>query len=421
MTTFRSYHSGGSSATRAETVEVAVDQAVDALTLSCRELCALPLQLLASTRLQDTLLALDVSRNRLDALPPSGLGAFRALDVLNVSRNRLRVMPAELPPNLGTLLALSNSLRPVARSLPLASLAALPKLTLLDLQYNAKLGGEATAATIREALPGGIEASAAQRDATQLRAQLEPLSTPQLRGRLDRLFGVPTHPDDVDREHVLARLRERQTVRAEGYIVLPRPLHGASASEARYASEADPRASEADASEADAAPRVAGRRPALDGGGGDESLLPSGGAERAARESAKARLAAAKLRRHARIFDLAFEIIAGVDAEFAGEYTAIAVTKQFEGSPHIDTENVAPFYGLALGDFTGGEICVESDALEVTQVETRRRLGKIDGRFPHWVAPHTGERYSIIYYVSSGEVVPQGPAVIGGEEVAAVS
>lgn len=490
MTTFRSYHSGGSSATRAETVEVAVDQAVDALTLSCRELCALPLQLLASTRLQDTLLALDVSRNRLDALPPSGLGAFRALDVLNVSRNRLRVMPAELPPNLGTLLALSNSLRPVARSLPLASLAALPKLTLLDLQYNAKLGGEATAATIREALPGGIEvrltasrrqvtsgaahgapsrppkASAAQRDATQLRAQLEPLSTPQLRGRLDRLFGVPTHPDDVDREHVLARLvdayeaadavprrvrrvrgvapradapldallellrttdfpagaqRERQTVRAEGYIVLPRPLHGASASEARYASEADPRASEADASEADAAPRVAGRRPALDGGGGDESLLPSGGAqhaERAARESAKARLAAAKLRRHARIFDLAFEIIAGVDAEFAGEYTAIAVTKQFEGSPHIDTENVAPFYGLALGDFTGGEICVESDALEVTQVETRRRLGKIDGRFPHWVAPHTGERYSIIYYVSSGEVVPQGPAVIGGEEVA---
>ena len=53
----------------------------------------------------------------------------------------------------------------------------------------------------------------------------------------------------------------------------------------------------------------------------------------------------------------------------------------------------------------------------MTSVDTRGRLGKIDGRYPHWVAPHMGERYSIIYYVSSGEVVPQGPAVIGCEEV----
>ena len=136
-----------------------------------------------------------------------------------------------------------------------------------------------------------------------------------------------------------------------------------------------------------------------------------------ARETAKSKLAAAKLRRHARIFDLSYEIVAGVDPAFAAAYTAIAVTKQFEGSPHIDTENVAPFYGLALGDFTGGEVCVESSAHEVTHVETRRRLGKIDGRYPHWVAPHVGERYSIIYYVSNGEVVPQGDAVFGGEEV----
>ena len=156
---------------------------------------------------------------------------------------------------------------------------------------------------------------------------------------------------------------------------------------------------------------------------------------------------------------------------------------QFEGSPHIDTENVAPFYGLSLGDFTGGAICVESGLarsnapswrwqtgpptargaltltrgsllrsraeprplgprsaapeplrganhsaqlaafdhaggpLEVTSVDTRGRLGKIDGRYPHWVAPHVGERYSVIYYVSNGPVVPQGPAVLCGEEM----
>ena len=25
-------------------------------------------------------------------------------------------------------------------------------------------------------------------------------------------------------------------------------------------------------------------------------------------------------------------------------------------------------------------------------------LGKVDGRFPHWVAPWTGDRFSLIYY-----------------------
>ena len=79
-----------------------------------------------------------------------------------------------------------------------------------------------------------------------------------------------------------------------------------------------------------------------------------------AHHSEASRLAASKLRRHARLWNLAHEIVAGIDPPFARQYTAIALTKQFEGSPHIDTENVAPFYGLSLGDFTGGAICVES-------------------------------------------------------------
>ena len=36
------------------------------------------------------------------------------------------------------------------------------------------------------------------------------------------------------------------------------------------------------------------------------------------------------------------------------------------------------------------------------------------------VAPHEGERYSVIYYVSNGPVVPQGRAVLRGEEVKAL-
>ena len=39
-------------------------------------------------------------------------------------------------------------------------------------------------------------------------------------------------------------------------------------------------------------------------------------------------------------------------------------------------------------------------------------MGKVDGRYPHWVTPYTGERYSVIYYRTVGEVDPMGPAVV---------
>jgi hypothetical protein len=74
---------------------------------------------------------------------------------------------------------------------------------------------------------------------------------------------------------------------------------------------------------------------------------------------------------------------------------------------------VGPFYGLSLGDFEegGGKICVEYNAREVAEMETRGRLGKIDGRFVHWVTPYKGQRYSIIYYQTEGEVTPMKSAI----------
>jgi hypothetical protein len=123
------------------------------------------------------------------------------------------------------------------------------------------------------------------------------------------------------------------------------------------------------------------------------------------------RLAAAKLQRHLRIFDLATKIMESVDADYASVWTAIAVTKHFSGSAHIDHDNIGPFYGLALGNFEGGGICVESSPFEVIEVDTRNRLGKVDGRNPHWVAPYTGDRYSVIYYATWGDTIPKTTAV----------
>ena len=97
---------------------------------------------------------------------------------------------------------------------------------------------------------------------------------------------------------------------------------------------------------------------------------------------------------------LTFARARGVAADcFA--YTAIAVTRSFVGSPHIDTFDTAEQLAVALGDFEGGELCVESadgDAIEV--VETRGAVASVDGRRVHWARTFRGERFSLIWYTT---------------------
>lgn len=152
--------------------------------------------------------------------------------------------------------------------------------------------------------------------------------------------------------------------------------------------------------------------------------------------SKKARIAAKKLREYQALWDLAKNTLATIDPEFAESFSALAVTKNFRGSPHIDKQNTGPFYGLALGNFddgTGG-VCVEVDAFTVAHVNTKYRLAKVDGRYPHWVAPYTYTnldgneatkdsssdmleqeryRYSLIYYSTTHSYGQPGPAYFG--------
>ena len=60
------------------------------------------------------------------------------------------------------------------------------------------------------------------------------------------------------------------------------------------------------------------------------------------------------------------------------------------------------FYSIlswpASGEFNGGgAIAVECSPLLVAEIDTKGRFGKVDGRFPHWVTPYEGERFSLIY------------------------
>jgi hypothetical protein len=139
------------------------------------------------------------------------------------------------------------------------------------------------------------------------------------------------------------------------------------------------------------------------------------------RASRRALRKAKKLSKYRRIWDLALKALQNVDEAFATQCTEIAVTFGFQGSPHIDKQNSGPFYGLALGNFTAGQggICVECSARVVAVVNTKDRLGRVDGRFPHWVNAYDKlneqgnmvERYSLIYYETGSNFKQPGSAV----------
>lgn len=393
--------------------------------LQSRALTGVPPEIFLNT----SLLRLDLSRNKIRVIPPA-IGALTALTFLDLSRNELRVLPPELRllGGLKELHALSNNLRP--SGLPVAELAAgLVALRVLDLRFNDKVVGASRHAlaaalpwvldlrvTVRVEAPppsetcgGGVVAGL--RDATLLRSQLDAISTPRLRARLEEDFGQPRmDPEDWPRSRVMELLLECYA--AEGPRAV-RQVRGALVSEELRAEMLErlramefPGGAQRERRRVMATGYVTLQRPTkigvLEGTPTAQyEIAPLG---RSKRSSNKARLAMAKLQRHARLWELAAMAIREVDPEFAELYSHIALTKNFVGSPHIDTQNVGPFYGMSLGDFSegGGKICVECSARLVAEVDTHNRLGKVDGRYTHWVTPYEGERYSVIYYQTEG-------------------
>lgn len=111
------------------------------------------------------------------------------------------------------------------------------------------------------------------------------------------------------------------------------------------------------------------------------------------------------------LWGLAAAVISFMSPGF--EYSSVAVTKNLVGSPHVDRNDKTHQFTFSLGDFTGGgELCVEADASTVCVVNTKERLVAVDGQRPHWVAPYSGLRYSLVYYRVTGSPMPPEQAVV---------
>ena len=130
-------------------------------------------------------------------------------------------------------------------------------------------------------------------------------------------------------------------------------------------------------------------------------------------KSRRSQRMAKKMERNRKLWNVAIQALEEADKDF--RCSEIAVTYGFMGSPHIDKQNSSPFYGLSLGNFEEGTGCVavECSARVLAEVNTKNRLGRIDGRYPHWVTSYDEnlERFSLIYYDTVSSYQTPGPSV----------
>lgn len=232
-----------------------------------------------------------------------------------------------------------------------------------------------------------VGVSPAVRDPNLLRSQLEPWATGKLRTRLVTHFGATyAEVDILERRCVMRQILEnyakigpRTLVRREGTLVRADLLASILLEIKRWAQNQG----------------NTNHRPSI---AAESYTIIRTPAEFGSNKSKNAVTAAKKLKKYKVLFDLATIAIREVDPSF--EFSSLAVTKGFTGSPHIDKQNSGPFYGLALGPFPDGEggIRVEERWDTVVEVNSKNRLARVDGRYPHWVAPYSGDRYSLIYY-----------------------
>jgi len=353
---------------------------------------------------------LDVSHNQIRAIPCS-IEAAQQLRSFNLRSNDLRNFEAECVPGLSRL----------------------RHLELLDLRYNRRLRGIDVCAVLCAGAAGGGGESLLQvligaeegippRRGTaltkilpgdgpdggwpSLTAQLTPLTTPEMHRRLRYFFHDDTVPENAPRDSVVEALlshykekkigepgaevplaRCRREIYSKG-IPLPKPLYArvlAALEEAAWPEKSD--RSKVSSSHY----LVLERGPPGDSG-----------------DSQGGRKSRVKRERHSAVWEAVLEAMAFLDPGFA--FTGVACTRGFRGSPHCDNHDIDYQWAMSLGKFDGGELCVESDPGEVSVVDTKGRGAKVDGRYPHWVAPWVGNRFSLICYKTRGEPMERGPA-----------
>ena len=81
-------------------------------------------------------------------------------------------------------------------------------------------------------------------------------------------------------------------------------------------------------------------------------------------------------------------------------WTSITINKNYASRVHVDKNNVGPSIIKAFGDFSGGELLVWPGGKTVMAYDVSGGLTIFDGNVHHAANDFTGERFSLIFFVS---------------------
>lgn len=78
-------------------------------------------------------------------------------------------------------------------------------------------------------------------------------------------------------------------------------------------------------------------------------------------------------------------------------YDSVQINENAVCGKHTDKNNVGLSYIVSLGDFTGGDLHIETP--EGERVFNCKRAPLVfDGSMIHWNTPHEGNKYSLVFY-----------------------
>lgn len=79
-------------------------------------------------------------------------------------------------------------------------------------------------------------------------------------------------------------------------------------------------------------------------------------------------------------------------------WDGVQVNDNYTSAPHKDKGNEGDSFTVSFGDFTGGELCMETQE-GIVQINTKHRGYLFNGSaVRHWTAPHIGRRFCLVFY-----------------------
>ena len=79
-------------------------------------------------------------------------------------------------------------------------------------------------------------------------------------------------------------------------------------------------------------------------------------------------------------------------------FNSVQINKNTNCKRHTDSKNIGYSIILGLGDYIGGELCVEKDD-DIHEINIQKKFYIFDGsKYPHWTNDFINDRYSLIFF-----------------------